>query len=82
MVYGQTPFSHLNMSKKYKAILDENYIISFPTTINNQSDNVVDENLIRIMKGCLERNPKSRLTIPQLLTDPFLQHLQEPCELV
>jgi serine/threonine-protein kinase TTK/MPS1 len=82
MVYGHTPFSHLNMSKKYKAILDENYIISFPTIINNQSDNVVDENLIRIMKGCLERNPKARLTIPQLLTDPFLQHSQEPCELV
>lgn len=67
------------MSKKYKAILDENYIISFPVTTNNQSDDVVDENLIRIMKGCLERNQKARLTIPQLLTDPFLKHLQEPC---
>ncbi|GBC02075.1 hypothetical protein RclHR1_04440005 [Rhizophagus clarus] len=78
MVYGHTPFSHLNMSKKYKAILDENYIISFPVTTNNQSDDVVDENLIRIMKGCLERNQKARLTIPQLLTDPFLKHSQEP----
>ncbi|CAB4411036.1 unnamed protein product [Rhizophagus irregularis] len=78
MVYGHTPFSHLNMSKKYKAILDENYIISFPVTTNNQSDNIVDENLIRIMKGCLERNQKTRLTIPQLLTDPFLKQSQEP----
>jgi serine/threonine protein kinase len=69
------------MSKKYKAILDENYIISFPITANDQSDNVVDENLIRIMKGCLERNPKKRLTIPQLLTDPFLKPSQEPLTL-
>ncbi|RIA97077.1 kinase-like domain-containing protein [Glomus cerebriforme] len=81
MVYGHTPFSHLNMSRKYKAILDENYIISFPATTNNQNDSMVDENLIRIMKGCLERNSKSRLTIPQLLTDPFLKHSQEPLAL-
>ncbi|CAG8446481.1 4557_t:CDS:10 [Funneliformis caledonium] len=78
MVYGHTPFSHLNMTKKYQAILDENYIISFSTTTNNQNDKAIDENLIRIMKGCLERNPKARFTVPQLLTDPFLKHSQEP----
>ncbi|CAG8464585.1 3872_t:CDS:10 [Diversispora eburnea] len=32
----------------------------------------VDEKLLKIMKSCLQRNPKERMTIPALLTDPFL----------
>ncbi|KAF9195685.1 Dual-specificity kinase, spindle pole body (SPB) duplication and spindle checkpoint function [Haplosporangium sp. Z 11] len=33
----------------------------------------VDVDLIRIMKSCLERNPKKRSTIPELLQDSFLK---------
>ncbi|RHZ79927.1 hypothetical protein Glove_140g157 [Diversispora epigaea] len=32
----------------------------------------VDEKLLKIMKSCLQRNPKERMSIPALLTDPFL----------
>ncbi|KAG0264362.1 Dual-specificity kinase, spindle pole body (SPB) duplication and spindle checkpoint function [Mortierella polycephala] len=33
----------------------------------------VDVDLVRIMKSCLERDPKKRSTIPELLQDPFLK---------
>ncbi|CAG8522148.1 14064_t:CDS:2, partial [Cetraspora pellucida] len=87
LVYGHTPFAHLNMYQKFKCIPDPDYHIEFPPTSSliynvNQAHSVdekninqdipVDENLLRIMKSCLQRNPKARATIPELLTDPFL----------
>ncbi|KAG0320521.1 Dual-specificity kinase, spindle pole body (SPB) duplication and spindle checkpoint function [Podila horticola] len=41
-----------------------------------QFEIMVDPNLIRIMKGCLAREPKDRLSIPQLLNDVFIK---PPC---
>lgn len=38
-----------------------------------QSEIMVDPHLIRIMKGCLAREPKDRLSIPQLLNDAFIK---------
>ncbi|CAG8739541.1 13152_t:CDS:2, partial [Ambispora leptoticha] len=87
LVYGHTPFAHLNMYQKFKCIPDPDYDIEFPPTSSliynaNQAhsadeneinqDVPVDENLLRIMKNCLQRNPKARATIPELLADPFL----------
>lgn len=37
----------------------------------------VDKSLLKIMKSCLQRNPKERMTIPALLADPFLSDSQE-----
>ncbi|CAG8643566.1 15977_t:CDS:10 [Acaulospora morrowiae] len=55
---------------------------SNPEDISQESDVTqtisVDENLLRIMKSCLQRNPKERMTIPALLTDPFFGELQVP----
>ncbi|CAG8720901.1 1138_t:CDS:2, partial [Dentiscutata heterogama] len=87
LVYGRTPFAHLNMYQKFKCIPDPDYHIEFPPTSsliyngnqalltdeNNPNQEIpVDENLLRIMKSCLQRNPKDRATIPELLSDPFL----------
>ncbi|KAF9582818.1 Dual-specificity kinase, spindle pole body (SPB) duplication and spindle checkpoint function [Lunasporangiospora selenospora] len=36
----------------------------------------VGQDLIRVMKGCLQRDPKNRMTIPELLQDPLLQPTQ------
>ncbi|KAF8980539.1 Dual-specificity kinase, spindle pole body (SPB) duplication and spindle checkpoint function [Entomortierella lignicola] len=41
-----------------------------PATIANTAK--VDPDLIRIMKGCLEYKAKDRMSIPDLLLDPFL----------
>jgi hypothetical protein len=43
---------------------------SAPTKV--QITIAVDPQLIRIMKGCLAREPKDRLTIPEMLQDGFL----------
>ncbi|CAG8582409.1 15937_t:CDS:10 [Dentiscutata erythropus] len=87
LVYGRTPFAHLNMYQKFKCIPDPDYHIEFPSTSspiyngnqapltdeNGASQEIpVDENLLRIMKSCIQRNPKDRATIPELLSDPFL----------
>lgn len=81
MVYGKTPFAHLTMFQKIKAIPDPKHLIDFPIMTfpvsyngQNQSDGVkVDKNLIRVMKSCLERDQTKRKTIPDLLQDQFLR---------
>ncbi|KAI8352564.1 kinase-like domain-containing protein [Mortierella sp. GBAus27b] len=50
----------------------------------SQTTIAVDLHLIRIMKGCLAREPKDRLTIPDMLQDPFLHPYRcatSPCSL-
>ncbi|EMR11644.1 hypothetical protein PNEG_00083 [Pneumocystis murina B123] len=87
MVYGKTPFAHLTMFQKIKAIPDPKHSINFPTMAfpiahngQSQPDGVrVNKNLIKVMKSCLERDQTKRKTIPELLQDRFLQpekHLQ------
>ncbi|KTW29349.1 hypothetical protein T552_01304 [Pneumocystis carinii B80] len=81
MVYGKTPFAHLTMFQKIKAIPDPRHPINFPTmafpithTGQTQPDGVkVNKNLIKVMKGCLERDQTKRKTIPELLQDQFLR---------
>ena len=69
MVYGHTPFSHLQFIQKLHAITDPNHEIDFPT-IQNQS-------LLDVMRRCLDRNPKTRIGIPDLLDHVFLNPSQE-----
>ncbi|KAG5519648.1 hypothetical protein PMAC_001803 [Pneumocystis sp. 'macacae'] len=81
MVYGKTPFAHLTMFQKIKAIPDPKHSIDFPIMAfpishsgQNQYDGVkVDKNLVRVMKSCLERDPIKRKSIPELLQDRFLR---------
>lgn len=64
MVYGHTPFSHLPFIQKLHAITDNSHEISFPAVPNPHA--------MDVMKRCLDRNPRKRITIPQLLEHPFL----------
>ncbi|KAJ3009824.1 UNVERIFIED_CONTAM: hypothetical protein HDU68_002469 [Siphonaria sp. JEL0065] len=64
LVYGQPPFSALPIVQKLNAIVDPNFQISFP--------DVKDAALLQVLKSCLNRDPKARMTIPQLLEHPFL----------
>ena len=64
MVYGNPPFYHLDFVKKIQAIIDKSYeIYCLPTIIKF----VVD-----VIKGCLQKNPDFRPSIPELLNHPFL----------
>jgi serine/threonine-protein kinase TTK/MPS1 len=69
MVYGHTPFSHLQFIQKLHAITDQNHQIEFPP-IQNQP-------LLDVIKRCLDRNPKTRIGIPDLLDHLFLNPSQE-----
>ncbi|CCG81687.1 Serine/threonine-protein kinase mph1 [Taphrina deformans PYCC 5710] len=84
MVYGRTPFSHLTMIQKIQAIPNEAHRIDFPvkayppSALNDKvkdetTARIVDGDLLRVMRGCLERDQRQRLTIERLLQDPFLR---------
>jgi serine/threonine-protein kinase TTK/MPS1 len=84
MVYGRTPFAHLTMIQKIQAIPNPAHRIDFPTRAyppamaNKDSKDeslarTVDGDLLRVMRGCLERDAKQRLTIAELLKDSFLR---------
>ncbi|KAH7094144.1 kinase-like domain-containing protein [Auriculariales sp. MPI-PUGE-AT-0066] len=87
MVYGHTPFAHLSVMYKMRAIPDPTYEIKFPdksipiikstlpeqphTQLHDLARNVSEE-AVRVMQLCLVRPPKERATIPELLEHEWL----------
>ncbi|XP_078256364.1 dual specificity protein kinase Ttk [Rhinoraja longicauda] len=68
MTYGKTPFQHLtNQISKLQAITDVHHEIKFPA--------IAENDLLDVLKKCLARNPKERLSIVALLDHPYV-HLQ------
>lgn len=87
MVYGHTPFQHLSVVQKMKAIPDDSYAIDFPEyaaplarrlepgSPPRRLDHLrvpVPPSVIETMKKCLMRHPKERATIPELLEENWL----------
>ena len=65
MIYNVTPFASIsNVSQKIRSIVSEKYEIDYKPVDN--------EHVIDVMKQCLQRDPKKRATIEQLLDHPFL----------
>eukprot|EP00743_Colponemidia_sp_Colp-15_P008115 GILK01008796.1.p1 GENE.GILK01008796.1~~GILK01008796.1.p1 ORF type:complete len:1048 (+),score=210.74 GILK01008796.1:125-3145(+) len=65
IVYGRTPFSHLQPMQRLLCIPDPNFKIEFPA--------IQDSALLDVMKRCLKRTPSERPTMAQLLDHPFLR---------
>ncbi|XP_053397975.1 dual specificity protein kinase TTK-like [Mercenaria mercenaria] len=66
MVYGRTPFQHLKHDLfKLQAIINPDFPIEFP--------DIPNKHLIDVMKRCLNRDPKSRPSIDELLLHPYLK---------
>lgn len=82
MVYGHTPYSKIRpMHVKIMAIQNPGHVIDYPSfavPINERGEPqehlkvAVRNDLVNVMKGCLRFDPKKRMTIPDLLQDPFL----------
>jgi serine/threonine-protein kinase TTK/MPS1 len=87
MIYGHPPFFHLpNVMAKMRAIPDPNHLIEFPArSIPSTSafpdvspedleilTRPVRNDVIGSMKACLNRIPKDRATIPELLDHEWL----------
>lgn len=65
MVHGRTPFAHIkNTLQKLSCIQDPKYEISYR--------NIVSATVLEVLKGCLQRNPENRMSIPELLRHRFV----------
>ncbi|XP_075718176.1 dual specificity protein kinase TTK isoform X2 [Rhinoderma darwinii] len=66
MTYGKTPFQHItNQITKLHAILDTSYVIEIP--------DIAERDLQDVLRKCLVRNPKERISIAELLAHPYVQ---------
>uniref|UniRef100_A0AAR2K977 Protein kinase domain-containing protein n=1 Tax=Pygocentrus nattereri TaxID=42514 RepID=A0AAR2K977_PYGNA len=66
MTYGKTPFQHItNQITKLHAIIDPSHEIDFP--------DIPEKDLLDVLKRCLIRNPKERISIADLLDHPYLR---------
>ncbi|XP_033495819.2 dual specificity protein kinase Ttk [Epinephelus lanceolatus] len=66
MTYGKTPFQSItNQIAKLHAIIDPSHMIEFP--------DISEKDLLDVLKSCLVRNPKERISIAELLEHPYLQ---------
>ncbi|CAI9588788.1 unnamed protein product [Staurois parvus] len=71
MTYGKTPFQHItNQITKLHAILDPSYEIEIP--------DIPEKDLQDVLKKCLVRNPKERISITELLVHPYVQIQPHP----
>ncbi|XP_007903238.1 dual specificity protein kinase Ttk [Callorhinchus milii] len=65
MTYGKTPFQHItNQISKLQAIIDPSHEIQFAA--------IAERDLLDVLKRCLVRNPKERLSVVDLLDHPYL----------
>ncbi|XP_028326813.1 dual specificity protein kinase Ttk [Gouania willdenowi] len=66
MTYGKTPFQNItNHITKLHAIIDPSHKIQFP--------DITEKDLLDVLKRCLVRNPRERISIAELLEHPYLQ---------
>ncbi|XP_076006456.1 dual specificity protein kinase Ttk [Genypterus blacodes] len=66
MTYGKTPFQSItNQITKLHAIIDPSHRIEFP--------DISEKDLLDVLKRCLVRNPRERISIAELLHHPYLQ---------
>jgi serine/threonine-protein kinase TTK/MPS1 len=67
MTFGKPPFAQFTtLIQRLHKILDPGYEIEFPPNYPNSD-------LIGVIKGCLQRPPKERLTLSQLFNHSFLK---------
>ncbi|KAK4696355.1 serine/threonine-protein kinase TTK/MPS1, partial [Lecanoromycetidae sp. Uapishka_2] len=73
MVYGKPPFAHIaNQMQRIMAIPNPNHVINFPDL--GVGGVAVPRGLIRTLQRCLNRDPRQRPTVDELLStsDAFL----------
>jgi serine/threonine protein kinase len=71
LVYGVTPFNHIRQQwAKISAITDPKHKIHLPLRTGSE---LVPSILIDVMRKCLQRDPKARPTVADLLKIPYLQ---------
>eukprot|EP00747_Dinoflagellata_sp_TGD_P163867 gnl/TRDRNA2_/TRDRNA2_183045_c0_seq1.p1 gnl/TRDRNA2_/TRDRNA2_183045_c0~~gnl/TRDRNA2_/TRDRNA2_183045_c0_seq1.p1 ORF type:complete len:906 (+),score=188.47 gnl/TRDRNA2_/TRDRNA2_183045_c0_seq1:276-2720(+) len=74
MVYRRAPFAHLEPMQRLFALSDPEMSVDFPPDhrLENHSAETKAA-LMDVLSGCLRREARERLTIPELLAHPFLR---------
>ncbi|XP_013875813.1 dual specificity protein kinase Ttk [Austrofundulus limnaeus] len=71
MTFGKTPFQSItNQIAKLHAIINPSHKINFP--------DILEKDLLDVLKRCLVRNPRERISIVELLEHPYLQLKPQP----
>ncbi|KZO90095.1 kinase-like protein [Calocera viscosa TUFC12733] len=89
MIYGTPPFHHLSTFQKMRAIPDPNHLIDFPpmavpsvrgakglVEVKTADAVAIPHEVLDVLKSCLQRNPKARKTIPEILASSWLTNWQ------
>jgi len=73
IVYGQTPYQDLERQQRLNKLNDQNSVIEL-STAHRFSDHPVQtqDAVMDVLRRCLQRDPKSRPKLPELLAHPFL----------
>ncbi|KAI9359892.1 kinase-like domain-containing protein, partial [Pilaira anomala] len=72
MIFSKPPFGHIPAAGRINAITDPKHAILFPLNVKygNETIQIPDE-LRRLLKLCLNRDPDRRPTVDELLGDSF-----------
>lgn len=78
MVYGQPPFAHLEPMQRLLKLSDPLLAIQFPPghRLDNHAESM-KANLKDVLSRCLQRDPRKRPSLPELLAHPFLSSSAE-----
>lgn len=75
-VYLFPPFGKMGMMVKIHAITNPNHVITYPERGGEMGE------VVEMLKRCLVFEAKKRMTIPQLLEDPFLRERRVTREMI
>jgi serine/threonine-protein kinase TTK/MPS1 len=75
IVYQQPPFAHLDPMQRVVMLQNPNMTMNFPAEHRLQGHSEdTKAPLMDVLERCLQRDPRRRPTIPELLQHPFLQN--------
>lgn len=74
VVYKRSPFAHLAPMQRAMALADPDLVIPFPPehSLEHHAE-ATKAQLTEVLGMCLQRDPKRRATVGELLAHPFLQ---------
>mmetsp|Transcript_22650 Transcript_22650/g.40952 ORF Transcript_22650/g.40952 Transcript_22650/m.40952 type:complete len:777 (-) Transcript_22650:65-2395(-) len=78
MVYGRPPFADLEPMQRLLRLSDPSFFIQFPSghRLEGHSQHVQAQ-LLEVLGSCLQRDPRKRASLSELLAHPFLSTAAE-----
>jgi len=78
MVYGHPPFAHLEPMQRLLRLSDPGLLMQFPPDHRlSGHSGVTQAQVVEVLGQCLQRDPRKRPSLPELLAHPFLSSSAE-----